>query len=327
MNKQEEENDSDDDIVDAQDETDSADDDSSNNDDDSDESSENGAAKTKNTEADKYLPPVEVEAQIKLLWQHQPDILNFIWMRAFSDGANVGVIDLRNADGFKIFFMRVVLVTANRFRPAAKIGDSISDHPQNIHLKRILECNSKIRLIQMNSDSASTSVVNVVPEMEQDVVAAATAAGNAAAANGSNLSKLVSLWIDLQNAVNCYMDSSKDPNPLGTQGAPIGIRQILERKEGLFRRHMMGKRVNYCCRSVISPDPYLGTNEIGIPLHFAKTLHYPTPVNDWNVKYLRTLVENGPDQYPGKSIACTSLSNLHFFYLFLLFNDLYHAPL
>ena len=43
----------------------------------------------------------------------------------------------------------------------------------------------------------------------------------------------------------------------------------------------------------------IGVNEIGIPVHFAKTLHYPTPVNDWNVKYLRKLVENGPTEYPG----------------------------
>ena len=28
---------------------------------------------------------------------------------------------------------------------------------------------------------------------------------------------------------------------------------------------MMGKRVNYACRSVISPDPYMNVNEIGIP--------------------------------------------------------------
>jgi len=62
---------------------------------------------------------------------------------------------------------------------------------------------------------------------------------------------------------------------------------------------MMGKRVNYCARSVISPDPNIGTDEIGIPVHFAKTLHYPTPVNEWNVKHLRTLVERGPNEYPG----------------------------
>ena len=42
--------------------------------------------------------------------------------------------------------------------------------------------------------------------------------------------------------------------------------QILEKKEGLFRKHMMGKRVDYAARSVISPDPYINMDEIGIPL-------------------------------------------------------------
>ena len=59
-----------------------------------------------------------------------------------------------------------------------------------------------------------------------------------------------------------------------------GIRQLLERKQvrspeaagavahaagrqGLFRMHMMGKRVNFAARSVISPDPYILTSEIG----------------------------------------------------------------
>jgi DNA-directed RNA polymerase I subunit RPA1 len=39
-----------------------------------------------------------------------------------------------------------------------------------------------------------------------------------------------------------------------------GVRQILERKEGLFRMKLMGKRVNYSARSVISPDPSLNSD-------------------------------------------------------------------
>lgn len=42
--------------------------------------------------------------------------------------------------------------------------------------------------------------------------------------------------------------------------------QLLEKKEGLFRKHMMGKRVDFAARSVICPDMYIGTNEIGIPM-------------------------------------------------------------
>lgn len=40
----------------------------------------------------------------------------------------------------------------------------------------------------------------------------------------------------------------------------------MEKKDGLFRKHMMGKRVDYAARSVICPDMYINTNEIGIPM-------------------------------------------------------------
>ena len=46
---------------------------------------------------------------------------------------------------------------------------------------------------------------------------------------------------------------------------PNGIRQLLEKKHGLFRMHMMGKRVNFAARSVISPDPFIHTKEVGVP--------------------------------------------------------------
>lgn len=61
----------------------------------------------------------------------------------------------------------------------------------------------------------------------------------------------------------------------GQRDVASGICQLLEKKEGMFRQNMMGKRVNYACRSVISPDPYLAVNEIGIPPYFALRLTYP----------------------------------------------------
>ena len=63
-----------------------------------------------------------------------------------------------------------------------------------------------------------------------------------------------------------------------------GIRQLLEKKEGLFRKNMMGKRVNFACRSVISPDPYLGSGEIGVPPYFAVRLSVPERVTALNVQ-------------------------------------------
>ena len=45
---------------------------------------------------------------------------------------------------------------------------------------------------------------------------------------------------------------------------------------------MMGKRVNFACRSVISPDPLLGSNEVGVPLVLARKLLIPENVNQHN---------------------------------------------
>lgn len=242
-----------------------------------------------------------MEAHVKLLWQQHGEFLNFIWTRALTKekggGNTFSLHDLQSYDAWKIFFMRNVIVTPNKFRPASIVGESMSEHPQNVHLKKIIEVNSQIRVMQSSAGSGSSSLGS--PSAN---------AMDVEGANGSKeefqLSKLITAWIELQNAVNCYMDASKDPNAGNSDAHLIGIKQILERKEGLFRRHMMGKRVNFCCRSVISPDPYLGANEIGIPVRFAKELYYPTPVNEWNVKFLRKLVERGPDQYPGKNSSC-----------------------
>ena len=51
-----------------------------------------------------------------------------------------------------------------------------------------------------------------------------------------------------------------------------GIRQQLEKKEGLFRKNMMGKRVNFACHSVISPDPYIGESTCPAPWKHAHTV-------------------------------------------------------
>eukprot|EP00327_Prymnesium_parvum_P026721 CAMPEP_0113286750 /NCGR_PEP_ID=MMETSP0008_2-20120614/31317_1 /TAXON_ID=97485 /ORGANISM="Prymnesium parvum" /LENGTH=88 /DNA_ID=CAMNT_0000137887 /DNA_START=1 /DNA_END=263 /DNA_ORIENTATION=+ /assembly_acc=CAM_ASM_000153 len=67
--------------------------------------------------------------------------------------------------------------------------------------------------------------------------------------------------------------------------------------------NMMGKRVNFTARSVISPDVNLGTHEIGVPLHFAKTLTYAQPVTPWNAAELRAAVVNGAHVHPGATMV------------------------
>lgn len=63
--------------------------------------------------------------------------------------------------------------------------------------------------------------------------------------------------------------------------------------------NMMGKRVNFACRSVITPDPYLDIDEIGIPELFAKKLTVTETANAMNLAKLRKMIKNGPGLHPG----------------------------
>lgn len=83
-------------------------------------------------------------------------------------------------------------------------------------------------------------------------------------------------------------------------GRPIkSIRQRLKGKEGRIRNNLMGKRVDFSARTVITPDPTLEIDQVGVPRSIARNLTYPEIVTPFNIERLKELVRNGPDQYPG----------------------------
>ena len=86
-------------------------------------------------------------------------------------------------------------------------------------------------------------------------------------------------------------------------GRPLkSIKERLNGKGGRVRGNLMGKRVDYSARSVITPDPQLSIRELGVPLKIAKNLTKPIVVNDKNKNFVLKLVRNGPDVYPGAKI-------------------------
>lgn len=86
-------------------------------------------------------------------------------------------------------------------------------------------------------------------------------------------------------------------------GRPLkAIKERLNGKTGRVRGNLMGKRVDFSARSVITPDPNLSILELGVPLKIAKNLTKPVKVNSRNKSYLMTLVLNGPEVYPGAKI-------------------------
>ena len=77
------------------------------------------------------------------------------------------------------------------------------------------------------------------------------------------------------------------------------IRQRLKGKEGRIRNNLMGKRVDYSARSVITPDPNIELDELGVPIKIALNLTFPETVTKLNIKKLTKLVRNGSQKHPG----------------------------
>jgi DNA-directed RNA polymerase subunit A' len=77
------------------------------------------------------------------------------------------------------------------------------------------------------------------------------------------------------------------------------LAQRLKGKEGRFRGNLSGKRVDYSARTVISPDPNLDINEVGVPVHIASRLTVPDIITERNIDEMRRLVLNGPYKHPG----------------------------
>lgn len=80
------------------------------------------------------------------------------------------------------------------------------------------------------------------------------------------------------------------------------IKERINGKGGRVRGNLMGKRVDFSARSVITPDPNLSIRELGVPLKIATNLTKPVVVNNMNRRFLMSLVRNGPDKYPGAKI-------------------------
>ncbi|MFW9829079.1 MAG: DNA-directed RNA polymerase subunit A' [Candidatus Thorarchaeota archaeon] len=110
------------------------------------------------------------------------------------------------------------------------------------------------------------------------------------------------LWELLQYHITTYFDNQVSGIPPARHRSGRALRTLTQRlkgKEGRFRSNLSGKRVDFSARSVISPNPYISINEVGVPIEIAKILTIPTNVNDWNIEEMKQMVLNGPFRHPG----------------------------
>lgn len=233
-----------------------------------------GSKTKKDTEAksqQRYVNSMEVQARLQLLFEKEQEIMGLVY-----NSRPLG--KKLPADNF---FIQTVLVPPNKYRPEARQGDgAIAEAQQNSLYKQILTSCTRIAQIHKDISQHGTN--------------------SDAATRRRDISDMHEACVQLQDSVNSLID--RDRNPVrGAAGKrnEDGIKQKLEKKEGLFRKNMMGKRVNYAARSVISPDPNIETSEIGVPPVFAKKLTYPEPVTSHNFRDMQQAVINGVDKWPG----------------------------
>ncbi|UCG95006.1 MAG: DNA-directed RNA polymerase subunit A' [archaeon] len=110
------------------------------------------------------------------------------------------------------------------------------------------------------------------------------------------------LWELLQYHASTFFDNNLSGVPQARHRSGRALRTLSQRlkgKEGRFRNNLSGKRVNFSSRTVISPDPNISINEVGIPEVVAKELTVPITVNDRNISFLRAMIRRGPSAIDG----------------------------
>ncbi|KAI1001224.1 DNA-directed RNA polymerase III subunit [Podosphaera aphanis] len=117
---------------------------------------------------------------------------------------------------------------------------------------------------------------------------------------GQPLHVVVEQWEFLQLQIAMYVNSDVPGLQQPGFGKPIrGFCQRLKGKQGRFRGNLSGKRVDFSGRTVISPDPNLGIDQVAVPVLVAMNLTYPECVQRQNIEKLRKCILNGPSVHPG----------------------------
>lgn len=107
---------------------------------------------------------------------------------------------------------------------------------------------------------------------------------------GANQTVLNELKTSLQYYVSTIMNNKIAGQPIQRHKSGKAIKCIRDRlrgKEGRLRGNLMGKRVDFSARTVITPDPNLELDQLGVPFSVAQSLTFPEPVTAHNMQKMR----------------------------------------
>lgn len=196
----------------------------------------------------------QFKEELEVLWKFENDLCELIW----------GTFNIskkfQKTNGFHLFYLDSLLIPPNRYRPFSSLDKTKSDNsiltnPQNFYYTKVLKANQLILL--------------ALGIKEQK----------------SKINLGIKSYLNLEKAANSLGDTMSNKSDIKKEN-PIGIKQQLEKKNGIFRMHLMGKRVFHSARSIITPDPFLRCNEVGVPQKFSSQLTLPEEINSLNLGFL-----------------------------------------
>eukprot|EP00798_Chlamydomonas_sp_ICE-L_P025175 gene25175-10810_t len=168
----------------------------------------------------KYVTPMEAEEMMRRLWLCELPLLSLIYAAEVGGGLRPGqgptISGLKTAaansraDTYKMFFLRVLPISPNKFRPPSMVGSESFMHEQNTILSKLLELCLDIQTVNLKDASEEGGV----PKQELA------------------LGRYINLWLQMQDKVCELIDTTTADKP----GETLGIRQTLEKKEGMFRQ-------------------------------------------------------------------------------------------
>ena len=99
-------------------------------------------------------------------------------------------------------------------------------------------------------------------------------------------------------------NSARVPKPAGmgrnsSNANGKSLQQRLKGKEGRVRGNLMGKRVDFSARCVITPDAWFDCDRVGVPERIAMALTFPETVNATNIRALSERVRVGTSNVHG----------------------------
>ena len=220
--------------------------------------------------------PISTGAELRPLLAKAHDDLNPLRIRALLRAipdSELPLLDMSAVDGRpENLLIDRLLVPPVAIRPSVDAGPAGSNEDDlTVKLSEILTVNSIIRCALEGGKATVADVANDWEFMQLQT---------ALYLNGASVPGVRAEWQDLKKPIRSFA-------------------QRLKGKQGRFRGNLCGKRVDFSGRTVISPDPNLEIDELGVPVHIARVLTYPQRVFSENLSQLRRLVLNGPDVWPG----------------------------